>query len=127
MHGSLCEFCIHAGVRLSMCVPVHVYSSLPLGAFCSSGCAIELVLLVHGSLLVSVLYSHRCAIENVRSCPCVYSSVPLERFVQVGVRLSLYYWCMSLCLCEFCIHTGVRSSMYVPVHVYSSLPLERFD
>ena len=75
----LLEFCIHAGVRLSMCVPVHVYSSLPL-----------------------------------------------ECFVPVGVRLSLYYLCMALCLCEFCIDAGVRLSMCVPVHVYSSLPLERF-
>ena len=33
---------------------------------------------------------------------------------------------MALCLCEFCIHAGVRLSMCVPVHVYSSLPLERF-
>ena len=71
----LCEFCIHAAVRLSMSVPVHVYSSLPLEhfvqvgvrlslyywcmalAFCSSGCAIELVLLVHGS---SVLFKWVC-------------------------------------------------------------------
>ena len=53
----------------------------------------------------------------------VYSSLPLERFVQMGVRLSLYY---ALCLCEFCIHTGVRLSMCVPIHVYSSLPLEHF-
>ena len=48
----------------------------------------------------------------------MYSSLPLERFVQVGVRMSLYY---ALCLCEFRIHAGVRLNMCVPIHVYSSL------
>ena len=73
-----------------MCVPVHVYSSLPLERFVQCGCAIELVLLV-----------------------------------QVCVRLSLDYRCMLFSACV-CVIEHVCIYMYIPVHVYRSLPLEHF-
>ena len=59
------------GGRMVAAVAVVVAVEASGRAFCSSGCAIELVVLVHSSLLVSVLYSHRCAIEHVCTCPCV--------------------------------------------------------
>ena len=140
----LCHFCIHTGVQLSMCVPLHVYSSLSLERFVQVGVRLSL----YYALCLCEFRIH----AGVRLSMCVpfhvYSSLPLEHFVQVGVRLSLYYWCMAiclcecaielrqvgvrlslyyaLCLCEFRIHAGVRLSTCVPVHVYSSLPLERF-